>query len=324
MLEPPFVSVVTPVYNGGRFLAEAIESVLAQTHTTFEHVILDNASTDDTAAVAAAYARRDPRIRVRRNERTLWVIDNWNRALERIAPESRYCKILHADDALYPECLARMVAVAERHPSVGIVGSLRRRGARVECRGLPTGREAFRGAAIVRATLRRELFVLAPSSALIRADLIRARAPFYPRGYLHADLAACFELLSECDFGFVPEVLSFSRTHADSITTTVAERKQTLLREWLPMLAAYGPRFFAAEEMATIERGFLRRYYRLLVRGAVMGRGRDFLAYHWTGLAAARRAPGVLDLAAAAAAEAADSLVHPGKLVRALRARLGP
>jgi glycosyltransferase involved in cell wall biosynthesis len=321
MPEPPFVSVVTPVYNGGRFLADAIESVLGQSHANFEHVILDNASTDDTAAVAAAYARRDGRVRVHRNERTLWVIDNWNRALERIAPESRYCKILHADDTLYPECLAKMVAVAERHPSVGLVGSLRRRGDGVECRGLPTGREVFRGADIARASLRRELFVLAPSSALVRADLVRARVPFYPRAYLHADLAVCLELLSACDFGFVPEVLSFSRTHADSITATVAERKQTLLREWLPMLRTYGPWFFAADELAALERGFLRRYYRLLVRGVVMGRGRDFLDYHLAGLRQARRLPGVIDLAAAAAAEAADSLAHPGKLVRFLRAR---
>ncbi|HWH03492.1 MAG TPA: glycosyltransferase family 2 protein, partial [Gemmatimonadales bacterium] len=67
----PLVSVVTPVYNTGKYLAECIESVLAQTFTDFEYVILDNASTDDSPEIIARYARRDPRIRVVRNERLL-------------------------------------------------------------------------------------------------------------------------------------------------------------------------------------------------------------------------------------------------------------
>ena len=71
----PFVSIVTPVYNGAAYLADCIESVLAQTYTNWEYIIVDNRSTDSTPDIASAYARRDPRIRVHTNETFLDIID---------------------------------------------------------------------------------------------------------------------------------------------------------------------------------------------------------------------------------------------------------
>jgi glycosyltransferase involved in cell wall biosynthesis len=320
MAEPAFVSVVTPVYNGGRFLEECIASVRAQTHGNFEYVILDNASTDDTGSIAARHAAADERIRLHSNERTLPVIENWNRAMSLISDDSRYCRVLHADDTMPPDALARSVEVAERRPSVGIVGSFRQRGKIIECQGLPADKELFSGTEIGRLFLREELFALAPTSNLLRADLVRGRQPFYPTEYLHADLAVYFELLPHCDVGFVHDVLAFSRVHEDSITTTVAERKQTLLREWLLMLQRYGPRFMSEAELAEVERAFLRRYYRRLVRGFVTLRGREFLDYHLTGLREAGRSPTLGDLAGAVARETYVALTSPGKLRRHLGA----
>jgi len=322
MTREALVSVVTPVYNGARYLGECIESVLNQSYRNFEYVILDNGSNDQTPQILAEFARRDARIRVHRNIETLWVIDNWNRSLELISPDSRYCRILHADDAIYPDALATAVALAERTPSIGIVGSLRLRGEHVECGGLPTGEEVFGGAEIARLYLTGQVFALAPTSMLVRADLVRARQPFYPRRYLHADLAACFEILADNDFGFAHQVLSFSRKHADSITTTVAQRMQTILREGLLMLQQYGPRYFPLDELAEIERATLRRYYRLLVRSVATGRGREFLAYHLEGLREANRLPSIFDLCVATIAELAESIAAPGKVFRHLRARL--
>ena len=318
MTASSFVSVVTPVYNGGRFLEACIESVVAQRHDHLEYVILDNASTDETHAIAARHAARDRRIRLYRNERTLPIIENWNRAVGLISAESRYCRVLHADDTLDANGLARPVALAERHPSIGIVGALRLRGEQIQCRGLPREREVFSGAEIARLFLREEVFALAPTSNLLRADLVRARRPFYPEGYLHADLAVYFELLQHCDFGFVHEVLAFSRVHADSISTTVAERKQTLLREWLLLLLRYGPRYFEERELAELERRFLRRYYRNLVRAFVTRRGRAFFDYHLAGLKEAGRLPTPLDLAAATGRELGAALARPDKLRRHL------
>jgi len=321
-MSQPVVSIVTPVYNGESFLGACIESALAQTYADFEYVILDNASTDDTNVIAAAYARKDPRIRLHRNERTLPVIENWNRSLELMSPDSRYCRILHADDTMYADCLEKSVALAERYPSVGVIGSLRLRGKVIQCEGLPRNREFFSGKDIVRQFLREEVYALAPTSNMIRSDLVRARKPFYPTQYLHADLAAYFDILKDCDFGFIHDVIAFSREHENSITTTVAERNQTILKEWLLMLQHYGPNFFEPNELAEIERAFLRRYYRTLIRGAVTHPSRAaYLKYHLDGLQQANRSPSPIDLLRAAGTEFTRSILHPAKLVRHLSGR---
>ncbi len=320
MSHVPYISVVTPVYNGAKYLAQCIESVLSQTHDNLEYVILDNASTDGTGEIAHRYALRDTRIRVHHNSQTLPLIQNWNRAMSLIGHDSEYTKILHADDTIYPQCLAKMSALGERHPDIGIIGTPRLRGTYVECSGLPSGQERFDGREIARLFLRQEIFAFAPTSGMIRSDLVRERGTeFYPSQYLHADLAVYFELLAHHDFGFLDEVLSFSRVHPDSITNTVAQRKQTIFREWLVMLHHYGPRFFEKDELKAIERAFLRRYYRVLVRGWVTGRDREFFAYHLQGLRDAQREPDALDLVRATGTEVLASLARPGKLFRTLK-----
>src|SRR3989442_1823225 len=67
----PRVSVGMPVYNGERYLAEAVDSLLAQTYEDFELIICDNASTDRTGEIARSYAARDTRVRYARNEKNL-------------------------------------------------------------------------------------------------------------------------------------------------------------------------------------------------------------------------------------------------------------
>src|SRR5262245_33269523 len=122
----PLVSVATPVYNGGKYLAECIESVLAQTYQNWDYVIVNNCSTDKTLDIAQTYARKDKRIRVVSNYQFVGVIENHNIAFQNISQESKYCKVVSADDWLNPECLNKMVELAEAHPSVGIVGSYQR------------------------------------------------------------------------------------------------------------------------------------------------------------------------------------------------------
>jgi len=115
MTTTPLVSLLTPVYNGERYLADCIESVLRQTYRHFEYVIVDNASTDRTADIIAAYAAREPRIRVHRNTDLVPVVANHNIALRHASPEAAWCKFVSADDMLFPECVEKMVAVAREH-----------------------------------------------------------------------------------------------------------------------------------------------------------------------------------------------------------------
>ena len=112
----PSISIGMPVYNGSRYLASSLDSLLTQTYTDFELIISDNASTDGTAEICAAYAARDPRIRYYRNEHNMGASWNFNRvyALAR-AP---YFKQAAHDDLCEPTFLERCIEVLERDPSV--------------------------------------------------------------------------------------------------------------------------------------------------------------------------------------------------------------
>ena len=94
----PLVSVVTPVYNCEEYLPACIESVLAQTYSNWDYVIVNNCSTDNSMNIARKYAEKERRIRIHNNSEYLKIIENWNHALHQISRESKYCKEVHADD----------------------------------------------------------------------------------------------------------------------------------------------------------------------------------------------------------------------------------
>lgn len=112
----PLVTVGMPVYNGEAYLADAIESVLAQTMGDLELVVCDNASTDGTEAIGRDFARRDARVRYCRNATNLGAAPNYNRAFA--LGRGRYFKWLAHDDRILPAYLARTVAVMEERPQV--------------------------------------------------------------------------------------------------------------------------------------------------------------------------------------------------------------
>jgi glycosyltransferase involved in cell wall biosynthesis len=247
----PLVSVVTPVYNGARYLAECIESVLRQTHTNFEYVVADNASTDESVAIAREYADRDQRVRVVADEEHLpYHIANWNRSMRLVAPEAEYVKVVHADDWLFEECLERMIDVAERHPSVGLVGAYRLDEDRVNLDGVPPSTTVLPGRDVARSYLLGgplPFLFGSPTSVLLRADLVRKRDPFYNERNIHADNEACLDVLSESDFGFVHQVLTYTRRHNESMTT-FTRRVGTFLASDVDMFQRRGPEFLSEDE----------------------------------------------------------------------------
>src|SRR5215472_5521109 len=169
----PLVSIVTPVHNEEEYLAECIESVLAQTYQNWDYTIVDNCSTDGSIQIARQYAAKDRRIRVLENQQFLPALSNFNLALRQIAPASKYCKVVLGDDWIFPECLERMVAVAEEHPSVGMVSAYVLEGKQVKCLGLPTQTTFVPGREICRKHFLEDLYVFhSPSNVLYRADLV--------------------------------------------------------------------------------------------------------------------------------------------------------
>jgi glycosyltransferase involved in cell wall biosynthesis len=118
----PFVSVLMPVYNPGRFLREAIDSVLAQAYPAFELVVIDDASSDGSYECALAYAARDERVRVFRQPRNLGIVAARNRAFAEARADTSYYAILDSDDVALPDRLEQQVAFLEAHPEYALVG----------------------------------------------------------------------------------------------------------------------------------------------------------------------------------------------------------
>ena len=119
MAAAPSVTVLLAVYNGERFVEEAIRSVLAQTHDAFEFIIVDDGSTDRTPAIVSALP--DDRIRVLRNDTNLGLTVSLNRGLAEARGE--FLARLDADDIAEPTRLARQIRFLRENRAVAMVGS---------------------------------------------------------------------------------------------------------------------------------------------------------------------------------------------------------
>jgi glycosyltransferase involved in cell wall biosynthesis len=277
----PLVSIVTPVHNGGEYVAECIESILGQTYRTWDYSVLDNCSTDGTADIVRRFAAKDSRIRLYRNRQLLPPLANHNAALRLISPESVYCKVVFADDWIFPDCLTRMVMLAESNPSVGLVGAYCLKETRVSCDGLPHSSSVVDGIEICRKHLLDDVYVFGSANSLLyRAELVRNRDPFFDESNIHADTEVCFDLLRTHDFAFVHQVLTFSRMQAGS-QRTVSEDLGTDYSGMLRLLVRHGSYFL---NQAELERRLARHvtdYYLFLARNLVnRWRDRSFWAFH--------------------------------------------
>lgn len=117
MSRNPLVSVLMTAYNREKYIAEAIESVLASTFEDFELIIVDDCSKDRTVEIAKQY-ETDPRVRVCLNEKNLGDYPNRNRAAE--LSRGKYLKYLDSDDMIYPHGLAIMVEAMELFPHAAL------------------------------------------------------------------------------------------------------------------------------------------------------------------------------------------------------------
>lgn len=285
----PKVSVVSPVYNQELYIAESIESVLAQNYDNLEYIIVDNASSDASGEIARQYAKLDSKLRVISNSRTLSMVENWNLAMEAIAPDSVYTQMLHGDDRLLEGCIDQKVQAGESHPGAGIISCLRWRGTTIECQGLPPDQTLISGREVGRGYLSRSLYAFSPSTGMLRSDLVRSRAPkFYPDRYLHCDIAAYLDILDRTDVAFCHSILNFSRLHEESVTSTIAEKKQTIVRETLASLSEFGQRYFSSAELQALKSKQLKRCYRTILRGVLRGENSEYFRYHLEGIGDAR------------------------------------
>jgi glycosyltransferase involved in cell wall biosynthesis len=316
--DKPLVSVLTPVYNGAAHLVECIESVLAQTYSNWEYVIVNNASTDATLEIAERYARQDARIRVHSNESLLDIIANHNKAFRLASASSRYCKIVSADDWLFPECLERMVDLAEAHPSVGIVGSYQLSGGGQDWQNwcVKWGQVPYPSMVVPGRKVGR-IYMLggpsvfgSPTSLLYRADLVRAQERFYPNSTAEADTSACCRCVRDTDYGFVHQVLSYERIH-DAQMTTRSQSLNAYLSSNMSDLLEYGTAFLSAEEHRQRFRQLMAQYYEFLAISALKFRDKQFWRYHKERLSSLGYPLNAISLARAVFKTVAGLLLNP-------------
>jgi glycosyltransferase involved in cell wall biosynthesis len=259
--------------------------VLAQTYDKWEYVIVNNCSTDRTLEIAQQYAQQDVRIRIRNNSEFLTVMQNGNHALRQISTESKYCKVLHADDWLFPDCLSEMVKVAEANPTVGIVGAYWLEGDWVKpVELLPFTSTVISGRELCRVSLLDGPYVFgSPTSLLIHSDLIRSRPTFYNESNIHSDEESAFDVLQDTDFGFIPQVLTYLRLHNESQTSS-SRRFNTYILGKLTILTKYGPLCLSHKDYEKRLRKLRGDYYKFLGRSVFQRREKAFWDYHKNGL----------------------------------------
>ncbi|MBI5878482.1 MAG: glycosyltransferase family 2 protein [Chloroflexi bacterium] len=219
----PAVSVLMAVYNGARYLRAAVDSILAQTLTDFEFIIVDDGSTDDTAQILAAYD--DPRIVRLHNETNIGLTRALNRGLA--VTRGTYIARQDADDASTPERLARQAAFLSAHDRVGLVGS----GARwVDADDRPLQDWVpLTDCAAIHATLLWTIPFLHGTFMFRRACLLDLSGGYDESYPVAQDCDLLLRLTERWDAANLPDLLYLHRRHAATVTAARATEQTALL-----------------------------------------------------------------------------------------------
>ena len=232
----PALSVTVTNYNYARFLPQALDSILAQTYTDYEIIVIDNASTDDSLAVARQYAARDARIRVIAHESNIGALASLRESCDEC--RGRYRVHVDADDwAISPTAFARQVALMDANPQVTFVYS---------CLTMfgPDGRKThvsrpFQGDQVVPAPEAVEAvlgFTLNHTGTMIRLDAYRLTGG-YPDGMPHVDDMLLGVRLCELgDVGYIDDELYSFRQHGDNVH--LAPQLAVVREEFIPVVEA--------------------------------------------------------------------------------------
>jgi glycosyltransferase involved in cell wall biosynthesis len=221
------ISIALPVHNGENYLREALDSIQSQTFTDFEVVISDNTSTDETPAICDEYARRDPRIKVKRSRQFLLQADNVNRAVELCSGE--WVKLFCHDDLMLPECMASVAGTISNSDSdLGLIGNGEQwffsngycHGNNSEKSGL----QYWNGRRLLRAQLTTSRPSQLPPLPSLTTATVRKSAWLASGGFrssfVHFDVFLWAQLLMDWNYVYIPEVLTTNRIHGTQVAVS--------------------------------------------------------------------------------------------------------
>jgi len=235
----PLVSIVVPAYNNADYLAETLDSILAQSYPSLEVIVADHSSADGTWDVMQAYAN-DPRVTLLTTEAGGGALRNWNRVSQ--AATGKYLKLVCGDDLLYPGIVAHQVAALEAAPSAVLAASPRdiidaRSGPVLRDRGLAglvgerTGREAVRRTVLAGTNVFGE-----PGCVMMRREVLERVGWWDSRWPYLIDEATYVRVLLEGDFVGVRETLAgFRVSDTQWSVRLVAQQaaQATAFHDWL-------------------------------------------------------------------------------------------
>lgn len=208
MNSEPLVTVLMPVYNGAKFLREAIESILNQTFTNFELLIINDGSNDSSEEIILSY--EDSRIVYVKNEHNLKLIATLNKGLE--LAKGKYIARMDADDISVLSRLEKQVRFLEGNPAIGLLGSA------FEI----IGKEIKNSYPVADDDIRLTMLFLNSflhSSVLFRRELCLTNNLYFNKKYIHAeDYKLWTELMFKTKVSNLDEVLVKYRVHDNQIS----------------------------------------------------------------------------------------------------------
>lgn len=214
----PRVSIGLPVYNGEKYVGEAIESVLAQTFKDFELVISDNASTDRTEEICREYAAKDSRIRYYRNEKNLGAAKNFNKVFKLSSGE--YFKWFASDCTIEPEFLMRCVEFLDKELTVVLAYTYFKARSEfkytIECLDMDCDVRSSVTHQRFHKLVKQRFATKLPIWGLVRSSILKDTHLIRP--FIGSDDCLLIELILKGDFAQVPEYLMTVRRHPESYT----------------------------------------------------------------------------------------------------------
>ncbi len=226
----PRISVIMPLYNAEKFVAESIESILGQTFQDFELIIINDCSTDNSWEVACSYAKQDSRIHLLQNETNQGAADTRNRGLD--IAQGDFITFMDADDLIAAERFERLLAYFNQHPEVDLCGTY-----------YAIFHNNKASAQLVRTPISHEQIVVgmlfgcpfAPT-VMMRSEAFRCSGVRFQKS-MAEDFLFWVELSGHMRMANLPECLSFYRRWDGQISTRAEDAQtasaQEILRNYL-------------------------------------------------------------------------------------------
>ena len=210
------VSIIVPIYNAEKYLDSCIQSVLRQTYTNWELILIDDGSTDKSGRIAEEYGFADERITVF-HQKNLGVSLARNQGIDEAT--GNYVVFLDADDELIEDCLAKTVNIAEETNADVVAGRS------CENQELFQDRIIWTGAEAPENSLKDHLFTYSACAKLIRREFI-GKTRFTPDIRINEDSYFVFQLLCKQNvFVLTNDVIYFYRANSESSSRTVFSEK---------------------------------------------------------------------------------------------------